>query len=436
MSNVFAITARAFRFYEDGGETDSTEIDAESTNITRNVASDSNLQLRYGVQETGAGSGAGATTDDYQLQYELNDSGTWVSVTGSSSVVKAFPSASLTDAGATTSRLSAGSGSFVAGEIDEADGVITDWRLTANNYSDLLFSITIVAADVSASDTIDFRVLRNGSIFDAYSVTPRITVDTTPPAEERTASGATVSIAQASSGSATSVASGSGASSASVQVSAGTGAAVSSGSGATSSASQSAAGDGTAISSGSGATTAAAQVVAGTAEIASSERSGSGETSAATQTTSGSGSAIATGSGATASGTQTAAGSAVTISSATGTTVQAAQVVSGSGAAVVSGAGAATASAQVVTGSLGEVGAVDPVEESIAGACQPLGFIGLRRDLRIEDARAWILDVMSDSESAVAEALQSEIETGYLSEHRDVRAEDLRDWLLAFIDEH
>jgi hypothetical protein len=179
MSNVFGITAYAFRFYEDGTETGSTAIANESTNITRMVAADSNLQLRYGVQESGSGSAAGATTDDYQLQYELNDSGSWVSVTGASTVVKAYPSSSLTDAAATTSRLSAGTGSFVAGEIDEADGLITDWQLTANNYSDLLYSITVVAADVTESDTLDFRVLRNGAIFNTYSVTPRITVTKT-----------------------------------------------------------------------------------------------------------------------------------------------------------------------------------------------------------------------------------------------------------------
>jgi len=132
---------------------------------------DQNVVLRYGVQESGAGSASGVSTDDYQLQYSLNG-GAFTNVTGSSVVVKGFDSASLTDAAATTSRLSAGTGSFVAGEICEADGLLTDWQLTANNYSDLLFAITIVAADVKSGDRITFRVLRNAGIFNTYSVTP------------------------------------------------------------------------------------------------------------------------------------------------------------------------------------------------------------------------------------------------------------------------
>ena len=60
-------------FYEDGTETGSTAIDSGADSITRDVSSgDSNLQLRVRLQSTG---GAGVSTDDYQLQYELNDSG-------------------------------------------------------------------------------------------------------------------------------------------------------------------------------------------------------------------------------------------------------------------------------------------------------------------------------------------------------------------------
>lgn len=171
---TFGITARAFRFYEDGTEAGSTAIAAENANITRFAASDSNLLLRYGVQESGSASTSGNTTDDYQLQVSKNG-GAFANVTTASTNVKGFNSASLTDAGATTSRLSAGSGSFVAGAISE-DGLLDNWQLTANNYSDFLYTITVVAADVADGDTLDFKVLRNGSNFNTYSVTPRITI--------------------------------------------------------------------------------------------------------------------------------------------------------------------------------------------------------------------------------------------------------------------
>lgn len=174
MANIFAVTQRAFGFYEDGAEDTSVAIAAESTNITRLVVADSNLQLRVGLQESGAGSVSGATTDDYQLQYDKNGAASWQNVTTTSSNVKAFGSASLTDAGTTTNRLSAGSGAFVAGEVSET-GLVTDRQLTANNFTEMLYSLTVVAADTTTGDTLDFRVLLNGATF-TYSVTPRITV--------------------------------------------------------------------------------------------------------------------------------------------------------------------------------------------------------------------------------------------------------------------
>jgi hypothetical protein len=318
----------AYRFYEDGAESSSTAIDAQNTNITRSVNSDSNLQLRVRIQETAGGSGA--TTDDYQLQYSLNsgtyydiglsgdvntyyfnasDSGptdssnawtndanafdgntgtaatcstdgtvlsgagttaptsggaisrvrariyselsggggagwgsystlstpsggwTWQKVndlsaavtfydgttftqaetqcviqsagvtigtptkvgsstaggqTGSvyrmeievtTSPVMNYNSSSLTDSNATTNRLGSGTGSFVAGEISE-DSLVDNHQITWGNFTEYLYSLTIVESGVNNNDTLDFRVLRNGSTM-TYSVTPRITVSKT-----------------------------------------------------------------------------------------------------------------------------------------------------------------------------------------------------------------------------------------------------------------
>jgi hypothetical protein len=185
-----SIAARAYRFYADGTETGSTALVNENTAYDADVTSGNvNLQLRYGLQES-AGV-AGSATDDYQLQYSVN-AGAWNNVAGASSVIKAFPSSNLTDAASTTSRLSAGTGSFVAGEIDEADGIVTDWQITANNYSDLLYSITIVSADVSDNDTILFRALRNGAAIN-WDEMPTLTITkTAPPVEPRFGSGVRV----------------------------------------------------------------------------------------------------------------------------------------------------------------------------------------------------------------------------------------------------
>jgi hypothetical protein len=177
-------TQRAFRFYEDGSESGSTAVDTQDTNISRLTDSDSNLGLRLSIQET-ANSG-GATTDDWQLQYSKN-SGAYTDVTTSSSNVKGYNSGSLTDAGATTNRASSditdpGTGSFAAGLISE-DGLADNHQLTAANYTEHLFSLTVVAADTAAGDTLDFRLLYNGaSTYFTYTVTPRVTVTKTGPA--------------------------------------------------------------------------------------------------------------------------------------------------------------------------------------------------------------------------------------------------------------
>lgn len=172
---TFGITARAYRWYEDGTETGAAAIAAQDTAITRLVTSNSPVVLRYGVQESGSASTSGASTDDYQLQYSKNG-GAFTSVTGATTNVQGFTSSSLTDAATTTSRLSAGTGAFVAGRISETDGLLTDWLLTANNYSDLLYAIQIIAADTAEGDVFTFRVLRNGAVFNTYSVTPSLTV--------------------------------------------------------------------------------------------------------------------------------------------------------------------------------------------------------------------------------------------------------------------
>lgn len=164
------LTQAAFRFYEDGTESGSTAIDAQDTNITRNVDSDSNLLLRVRIQETGAV--AGAATDDYQLQYSKNG-GVYTAI--GSGAVLGFNSSNFAEGDATTNRLGAGSGSFVAGEISE-DGEVNDMTLTASNYTEHLYALTIVAAEVTNNDTLDFRVRYNTAVLNAYTVTPRVTI--------------------------------------------------------------------------------------------------------------------------------------------------------------------------------------------------------------------------------------------------------------------
>lgn len=169
---TFTPSMRAFRYYEDGTESGSTAIDAQDTNITRSVNSNSNLLFRARIQETSGGTNI-ITPTTWQLQYSKN-SGTWTNITTSTSNVKAFDSTNLTDGGATTNRLGAGTGSFVAGLVEES-GLIDDFAgLSASNYTELLYTLTLVSADLANNDTLDFRITYNGTTM-TDTVSPRIT---------------------------------------------------------------------------------------------------------------------------------------------------------------------------------------------------------------------------------------------------------------------
>ena len=161
----------AFRFYEDGTEPGSVAIASQDTSVFRAVSGDNNLLIRFRVEKT---TGSLSSPVSWRLQYSKN-SGSWTDVTTTSSNVKAFNSSNLTDESATTERLASGTGTWTAGIVTE-DGEVDDLELLTNRYTEFLFAITVLDADVSNFDTLDFRLLRNGSTLDTYTVTPRITV--------------------------------------------------------------------------------------------------------------------------------------------------------------------------------------------------------------------------------------------------------------------
>lgn len=175
---TFTPTIDKFRFYDDDADEDSsTPLANEDTNVSIDVdGGNVAFQLRYRIQESGGA--AGAATDDYDLQRSLNG-GAYATITGATTAIITSTSG-LTNDGATTDRatngITNGTGSFVAGE-QSTDGVIDNWQLTASNYSELVYGGTLVAADVSNGNTIDFRVTLNGGTPGmTNSVTPRITV--------------------------------------------------------------------------------------------------------------------------------------------------------------------------------------------------------------------------------------------------------------------
>ena len=105
-----------------------------------------------------------------------------VSVPPASTAV-AYDSPNLTDGAATTNRLGAGTGSFVAGKVSEM-GVVDNFSWTANSYTELLYSLALVKTDLVNGDTLRFRVRRNGMALTSYAQVPTINVTSAAPVEE------------------------------------------------------------------------------------------------------------------------------------------------------------------------------------------------------------------------------------------------------------
>ena len=82
----------------------------------------------------------------------------------------------------TTQRLTAGTGSFVAAGNMTGTGVCEGVGWSVNNYVELLYGVTLKSTDLTNGDTLTFRVLRNGAVLNAYSVTPTLNVVKIPPA--------------------------------------------------------------------------------------------------------------------------------------------------------------------------------------------------------------------------------------------------------------
>lgn len=168
---VYAIEQEAFRFYGDGTESGSTPLAVQGTDIDK-VPSET-FQLRVRMNESGGEAGGGSL---FQLQVEKNATGGFVDVTGASSNVQAV-AGGMTDDEVTTERLTGGATSFVQGRVDEADGnTTTAVDTTANNFTEIVYSLTIVDGDVANADTLDFQLLDDMDGNVTYTVVPRVTV--------------------------------------------------------------------------------------------------------------------------------------------------------------------------------------------------------------------------------------------------------------------
>ncbi len=160
----------AYRFYQDGTLASSTALAAQGTNLTPTVTADYVMQIRIRIQEQG---GLGEA-NVYRLDYTRNG-GAQTQIDGASSFVRSYNGTPADGADVTAARLTGGSGSFVTGKYDEGDGVTPSMTLTANNFTEHVWSVVIRYADVGDGDVLTFPVLIDGKTM-TNNVTPTVTI--------------------------------------------------------------------------------------------------------------------------------------------------------------------------------------------------------------------------------------------------------------------
>lgn len=158
---------------DDGSETTATWKATAGTDWTQLV--DTNFRVRFNISDSVA---AATQNTAFILRYSLNG-GAYTAVSASSSVVRAFASANVTDGAATTEQL-AGSGTFNAGTFDEVDGSATGFTAATSTGQDteVEYSLQIRGVDVADADTINLRIYDNAgaALNGGYTDTPIITV--------------------------------------------------------------------------------------------------------------------------------------------------------------------------------------------------------------------------------------------------------------------
>ena len=174
MVAMASFTAAAFRFYDsDGGEAASSPLENQNTNHALSVSADTSIQVRYRIDETGGADGSSMA--DWSLFYSKNGgTATQVPTTDSGDGIIAA-TAGLTNDNATTNRatngITDGSGSFVAGE-QSTDGIVDDLLITASDFTEVVYGVQFIDANVSDTDTFVFSI----NEVDSNAVSPQITI--------------------------------------------------------------------------------------------------------------------------------------------------------------------------------------------------------------------------------------------------------------------
>ena len=143
----------SYAWYNDGTESGSTIIGTANTSQTLNA--DTTYLIRFLIQEDNGGTG---NNNSFQLEYDVNNSGTWNNVTSTSNSVRAVASGNLTEGGNTTQRLGAGTFITTNAGVDSGDGAAGNISFAGNDEAEVLYAVQLRSADLSNNDTVQLRV--------------------------------------------------------------------------------------------------------------------------------------------------------------------------------------------------------------------------------------------------------------------------------------
>lgn len=163
-----------FRLYDDdAGEATSAPLEAQDTDHTLTVNSDQEIQVRFFVQNIDAA----GSTDDWIIAAAKNSGSFIVVPTSDTGDGIETAAAGLTNDNVTTNRtqdpITDGSGTFDAAvQITDGSGSVT---LNASNYTEVVYGIKFIAANVTNLDTFDFEFNKPNAMDN--NIVPRITID-------------------------------------------------------------------------------------------------------------------------------------------------------------------------------------------------------------------------------------------------------------------
>lgn len=162
---------QSFAFGDDDGSLTAHSLDTVDQNRTAQQTGTANKFLvRIVVEETNNKNDVVAAG----LYYSY-DGGAYTDISGSSTHVRATASSYWSDDDAVTTGRLGYTGTFVSGYAD-SDGTDTSGVGIQSEYTEFVFCVYLVDANVVNGKNIDFRLRDAGSEIDAYNSVPRVTV--------------------------------------------------------------------------------------------------------------------------------------------------------------------------------------------------------------------------------------------------------------------